>query len=251
MKSLNFDILNLDAILVTLPIGTGMRQEVPATIAAMFPQGTDLYPLKAEGKRNWAFGYVRQKTTRLKKDLVYFLTKTTRWILNGKPVWAKTAIAEGVYLTECFGVRVLLVQDLSYLPTVLQMTCPKCGRTTWYESAETDDLPKFECACCHQEAVAEQMGVLVGSPGVTKSAEPVRSYGLWARLGVTFRLEREELETILKHGTSIETTEVIRKVLAEGRFYANGDSYIPESMAVIAGDTIDMKVPYESIDFDL
>ncbi|WP_191396208.1 hypothetical protein [Flavonifractor sp. An306] len=250
MNTLNFSVLNLDAILAVFPKGSGMRQEVPSAIAAMFPHGTDLCPLNIDGKTQWAFGYVR--ATSANKNLMDSLTKGTLRALNGKPLWPKTGEMDGVYLAEWPGVKVLFFYDPAKLPTVLHMTCPECGRTAWYESGETDGPPKFECACCHKEASAEQMGVFVGSPGdEAPSRSDNKLYELWARLGVTFQLERAELEEILRNGTGAATAKIIRKVLSEGRFYANGDSYVPESMAVIAGNSIGLTIPYECIDFDI
>lgn len=251
MKNLNFGALNLDAILVTFPNGTGMRPEVPSAIAAMFPQDAELHPLNVEGKTKWAFGYVTQAATRANKDLVHFLTKDMRWAMNGNPIWNSTEVGDGIYLAECLMAKVLLFQSPDKLPTVLHMTCPKCGRTAWYESGEADGPPKFECAYCHKESSAEQMGVFVGAPNAVTSEPGKKLHELWARLGVTFQLDQAELEGILRNGTSVTTTEIIRKVVSEGRFYANGDSYIPESMAVIAGNSIGMQVPCECIDFDL
>lgn len=250
MKKLNYRVLNLDAILVALPKGTGMRQEVPSAIAAMFPQNTDLCPLKVNGKSTWAFGYIKHRTTRLTKGLIYLLTKSVQGMLNGKLFW--TALADGVYLAKFLGARVLLFQNLEHLPAVLHMTCPECGQTAWYEDDQSEEAPQFVCACCGAEAFAEQMGVFVGAPVSSQSPELDHKYhDLWARLGVTFRLNGAELENILRNGSGEATTEIFRRALAEGRFFANGDSYVPESMAVIAGEKIGLEAPYESIDFDL
>lgn len=174
MKKLNYSVMNLDAVLVALPKGTGMRQEVPSAIAAMFPQNTDLCPLRVDGKSTWAFGYIKHMTMRMNKGLIHLLTKRIRGTLNGKFVWR--SLADGVCQAEFLGARVILFQNPGCLPTVLHMTCPECGQTAWYESDQSEDTPQFVCACCGAEAFAEQMGVFVGSADNSDSTELDNTY---------------------------------------------------------------------------
>lgn len=50
---------------------------------------------------------------------------------------------------------------------------------------------------------------------------------LWLRLGVSIRITEAEEKTILDSDSDCEIAEVIRTIIAEGRFALDGDSYIP------------------------
>lgn len=50
---------------------------------------------------------------------------------------------------------------------------------------------------------------------------------LWARLGVSIYITAEEEATIFG-GNEETTARTIRKIIAEGRFVPDGDSYVPE-----------------------
>lgn len=51
---------------------------------------------------------------------------------------------------------------------------------------------------------------------------------VWARAGVSFGLTSDEASIVLAcNGNCEEIAQVMRKVVREGRFEFNGDSYIP------------------------
>lgn len=51
---------------------------------------------------------------------------------------------------------------------------------------------------------------------------------VWARAGVIFGLTSEEADIVLAcNGSSDDIAQIMRKVVKEGRFELNGDSYIP------------------------
>lgn len=50
---------------------------------------------------------------------------------------------------------------------------------------------------------------------------------IWMRLGVTLRGSVEEIESLLEGGEA--SAETLDKILKEGRFDIDGDSYIPDS----------------------
>lgn len=52
---------------------------------------------------------------------------------------------------------------------------------------------------------------------------------VWMRLGVNLKVTPKELEVLLSDNED-EATELLRKIIAENRFVANGDSYIPSEV---------------------
>lgn len=51
---------------------------------------------------------------------------------------------------------------------------------------------------------------------------------LWVRAGVTLHITDEEADKILDHdANSTSLSDVVRQIIAEGRFEWDGDSYIP------------------------
>lgn len=52
---------------------------------------------------------------------------------------------------------------------------------------------------------------------------------LWVRAGVTLHITDEEADKILDHdANSTSLSDVVRQIIAEGRFAWDGNSYIPE-----------------------
>lgn len=49
---------------------------------------------------------------------------------------------------------------------------------------------------------------------------------LWIRLGITVQITPKE-EAAIFSGTEQSMAEAIRQILSEGRFYLNGDTYVP------------------------
>ena len=52
---------------------------------------------------------------------------------------------------------------------------------------------------------------------------------LWLRLGVGLQITEAEEKIILSSDSDVEIAETVRKIVAEGRFALDGDSYIPDS----------------------
>lgn len=52
---------------------------------------------------------------------------------------------------------------------------------------------------------------------------------VWMRLGVNLKVTPKELEVLLGDNED-EATDLLRKIIAENRFVANGDSYIPSQV---------------------
>ena len=63
----------------------------------------------------------------------------------------------------------------------------------------------------------------------TDSCRWNRNRQLWMRLGVSLAVSRREEAAILGDDSDL-AEKTLRKILAEGRFTPNGDSYIPGSV---------------------
>lgn len=51
---------------------------------------------------------------------------------------------------------------------------------------------------------------------------------IWMRLGVTLEGTKEEIETLLSDDYDL-SKNALKKILTEGRYKVDGDSYIPET----------------------
>jgi len=71
---------------------------------------------------------------------------------------------------------------------------------------------------------------------------------LWLRLGVGLQITEAEEKIMLGGDSDCEIAEVVRTIIAEGRFAVDGDSYIPgcsvESFNEIYG------TDYDEVDID-
>ena len=63
----------------------------------------------------------------------------------------------------------------------------------------------------------------------TGSCRRNRKRQLWMRLGVSLTVSRREEESLLGDDSDL-AEKTLRKILAEGRFTPDGDSYIPGSV---------------------
>lgn len=74
-----------------------------------------------------------------------------------------------------------------------------------------------------------------------------RTVHLWCRAGINLDLTPEECEALL---VSKDSTPVLRKVLEEGRFRFDGETYIPQGVAEAAFADIGKPVPEDCCDID-
>lgn len=73
---------------------------------------------------------------------------------------------------------------------------------------------------------------------------------LWARLGVSIYITAEEEATIFG-GNEETTARTIRKIIAEGRFVPDGDSYVPEQTVEQFNNDYGTSYPIQDINFDV
>ncbi len=73
---------------------------------------------------------------------------------------------------------------------------------------------------------------------------------LWLRLGVSLRIAVNE-EAVLFGDDREAATEVLRHILAEGRFAPDGDSYIPEPTVLEYNNEHGTKYTPDEYDFDV
>ncbi len=55
-----------------------------------------------------------------------------------------------------------------------------------------------------------------------------RTRKLWMRLGVLFYISEKE-ERVILGDDNVQASDVLRRIVREGRFAPDGDSYIPEA----------------------
>lgn len=55
-----------------------------------------------------------------------------------------------------------------------------------------------------------------------------RTRKLWMRLGVLFYISEKE-ERVILGDDNVQASDVLRRIVREGRFTPDGDSYIPEA----------------------
>jgi hypothetical protein len=73
---------------------------------------------------------------------------------------------------------------------------------------------------------------------------------LWARLGVSIYITAEEEATIFG-GNEETTARTIRKIIAEGRFVPDGDSYVPEQTVEQFNNDYGTSYPTQDINFNV
>ncbi len=73
---------------------------------------------------------------------------------------------------------------------------------------------------------------------------------LWMRLGISFEIPQEEVRSILSGDPEL-AEKTLRTIISEGRFYPDGDSYIPaETIEIFNSDYgTEYEVDEVSVDF--
>ncbi len=66
---------------------------------------------------------------------------------------------------------------------------------------------------------------------------------LWARVGVSFVLSRDEVRQVLISEDSEEVAGIMRAALQDGRAVPDGESYIPQSVAERAASWLGEEIP--------
>lgn len=72
---------------------------------------------------------------------------------------------------------------------------------------------------------------------------PTGGYKLWARVGVSFVLSRDEVRQVLVSEDSEEVAGIMRSALQDGRTVPDGESYIPQSVAERAASWLGEEIP--------
>ena len=72
---------------------------------------------------------------------------------------------------------------------------------------------------------------------------PTGGYKLWARVGVSFVLSRDEVRQVLISEDSEEVAGIMRAALQDGRAVPDGESYIPQSVAERAASWLGEEIP--------
>ena len=90
-------------------------------------------------------------------------------------------------------------------------------------------------------AVARRVEEL--SARIESKPAPTGGYKLWARVGVSFVLSRDEVRQVLVSEDSEEVAGIMRAALQDGRAVPDGESYIPQSVAERAASWLGEQIP--------
>ena len=82
------------------------------------------------------------------------------------------------------------------------------------------------------------------------SGEKPLTRKLWARLGVSLRITAEE-EAVIFGADETLSEETIRKIILDGRFTPDGDSYVPEPAAEQFNEDYGTNHPVRDIGFEM
>lgn len=82
------------------------------------------------------------------------------------------------------------------------------------------------------------------------SGEKPLTRKLWARLGVSLRITAEE-EAVIFGADETLSEKTIRKIILDGRFTPDGDSYVPEPAAEQFNEDYGTNHPVRDIGFEM
>lgn len=75
---------------------------------------------------------------------------------------------------------------------------------------------------------------------------------LWMRVGCTFWVTPEEAVILLSQSSDTdEGTELLRRLMLEGHFTADGETYIPGECVTDYNETYGTEFPSDDIEFEL
>lgn len=95
---------------------------------------------------------------------------------------------------------------------------------------------------CEQRRRVPQFNFASGEKPLTRK--------LWARLGVSLRITAEE-EAVIFGADETLSEETLRKIILDGRFTPDGDSYVPETAAEQFNEDYGTNHPVRDIGFEM
>lgn len=115
------------------------------------------------------------------------------------------------------------------------------GRRTAGRKYWTDEVQAW-LTHCEQRRRVPQFNFASGEKPLTRK--------LWARLGVSLRITAEE-EAVIFGADETLSEETIRKIILDGRFTPDGDSYVPETAAEQFNEDYGTNHPVRDIGFEM
>ena len=115
------------------------------------------------------------------------------------------------------------------------------GRRTAGRKYWTDEVQAW-LTHCEQRRRVPQFNFASGEKPLTRK--------LWARLGVSLRITAEE-EAVIFGADETLSEETIRKIILDGRFTPDGDSYVPEPAAEQFNEDYGTNHPVRDIGFEM
>lgn len=115
------------------------------------------------------------------------------------------------------------------------------GRRTAGRKYWTDEVQAW-LTHCEQRRRVPQFNFASGEKPLTRK--------LWARLGVSLRITAEE-EAVIFGADETLSEETLRKIILDGRFTPDGDSYVPETAAEQFNEDYGTNHPVRDIGFEM
>ena len=115
------------------------------------------------------------------------------------------------------------------------------GRRTAGRKYWTDEVQAW-LTHCEQRRRVPQFNFASGEKPLTRK--------LWARLGVSLRITAEE-EAVIFGADETLSEKTIRKIILDGRFTPDGDSYVPEPAAEQFNEDYGTNHPVRDIGFEM
>lgn len=115
------------------------------------------------------------------------------------------------------------------------------GRRTAGRKYWTDEVQAW-LTHCEQRRRVPQFNFASGEKPLTRK--------LWARLGVSLRITAEE-EAVIFGADETLSEETLRKIILDGRFTPDGDSYVPEPAAKQFNEDYGTNHPVRDIGFEM
>lgn len=235
----------IDAVLLELPIDSGADCESLNTLANVIGNcGSDCYPIGVDSDNSWAIGFIRNDLVDDEYELEEVLTPA-KAMMDDENLMQEHQVVLDTFYYVCNGVRVLITRTASSIAKAMDVlsTGPAAKTPAAQSATEQRTVSSAEDMAAKAEADADAIA------NEDDNAPVKRRFKLWARMGVTFDLDEDEVQRVLTTADSDDIYAITQRAIAEDRFKWDGDSYIPAAVVERLSEVLKLDAEDGDIDF--